>query len=609
MSSISRREFLRQAALTLAIGSQLGLLTACGGGGSNSISQSTGEYDVIIVGGGSAGTIVAARLLGAMRGNKRILIIEAGGSTSAAIGGTDYPPWLPSDRTDLTIFDVPGEYSQMAWMPLGKPYQLTETLFTYQGIGLGGNSQFNGMLFQTNPAQVFDQSWPAGWQWTDMQPYFAGLRANIPVTNTPSTDGIAYNAGPAQIVSPLYEGEGWIEGDTSLPFAGTGIYSTPYVAATEGRRAGPISGYFAQVDPGGVPISGLEMLLFSKADRIEFDNAGTAVAVRYSKRESLDQTQPGSPGIARLKSGGLLVMAAGALITPRLLLLSGIGPRGLENEIFPGQSRPPFAIDNSLVGVGLYDHVMTMITYNYTGSVPYQVYNYGNYSGNAAGLDTYLGNGSGPYAQYQPVTILNYALGGGAIPNVEIFLNPNGAGSPAGPYYSANSMAAYLMLLNPQARGMITLDTIGNVNYPNIYLPNTPAGNADTTLMTQAVYNMIQLFAQEPALEIVFGPGGLSHPNLNPNSIDDVQKYVTGPAPVDNIYFNKLTINHFGGTAPLSAGPGGVHPGTLILRGTSNVAVVDASLIPTIVPAHPIGTIMAVALRAGDILAPWVSRK
>ena len=96
---------------------------------------------------------------------------------------------------------------------------------------------------------------------------------------------------------------------------------------------------------------------------------------------------------------------------------------------------------------------------------------------------------------------------------------------------------------------------------------------------------------------------------MNPNSIDDVQKYVTGPAPVDNIYFNKLTINHFGGTAPLSAGPGGVHPGTLILRGTSNVAVVDASLIPTIVPAHPIGTIMAVALRAGDILAPWVSRK
>lgn len=610
MVSISRRDFLRQAALTLAIGSQLGVLAGCGGsGGSGSITQSTGEYDVIIVGGGSAGTIVAARLLGAIRGHKRILIIEAGGPTAAAIGGTDFPPWLPPGRSDLTIFDVPGEYSQMAFMPLGKPYQLTETGFTYQGIGLGGNSQFNGMLFQTNPIQVFDQSWPAGWQWTDMQAYFAAVRASIPVTNTPSTDGVAYNAGPAQIINPLYQSEGWIEGDTSQPFAGTGIYSTPYVAATEGRRAGPISGYFAAVDPGGVPISGLEMLLFSKAEKIEFDDAGMALAVHYSKREGLDQTLPGSPGVARLKSGGLLVMAAGALVTPRLLLLSGVGPRGLEDQIFPDQSRAPFAIPNPQVGVGLYDHVMTMITYNYTGSVPYQAYNYGNYSGNAADLDTYLGNGSGPYAQYQPVSILNYALGGGEIPNVEIFLNPNGAGTPGGPYYSSNSVSAFLMLLNPQARGLLTLDPSGNVRFPDIYLPNTSAGTADTTLMTQAVYDMIQLFAQNPALEIVFGPGGLSHPNLNPNNIADVQQYVTGPAPVDGVYFNKLIINHYGGTAALSAGPGGVHPGTLILRGTSNVAVVDASLIPTIVPAHPIGTIMAVALRAGDILAPWVSRK
>ncbi|MHB8382985.1 MAG: GMC family oxidoreductase N-terminal domain-containing protein [Candidatus Binataceae bacterium] len=606
MPPLSRREFLRQAALALAIGSQPGLLAACGAGGSGTVTQSTGEYDAIIVGGGSAGTIVGARLLAARRGRKRILIIEAGGPTGAAIGGAAYPPWLPSGRTDLTIFDVPGEYSQMAWMDLGRPYQLAETSFTYQGIGLGGNSQFNGMLFQTNPAGVFDSSWPAGWNWAAMQPYFTDVRENVPVTNTPSTDGAAYNTGPAQIVNPLYAGAGWIEGDTSQPFAGAGIYSTPYVASAEGRRAGPISGYFAEVDPGGAPISGLEMLLYSKAERIEFDAAGAARAVRYVRRDSLDQMQPGHSGVARLKRGGLLVMAAGALVTPRLLLLSGVGPSGLEQQFFPGQSPAPFAINNPLVGVGIFDHVMTMITYNYTGSVPYQAYNYGNYSGNSADLNTYLAMGRGPYAQYQPVTILNYALGG-AIPNVEIFVNPNGAGPPGGTYYSSNSLSAYVMLLNPQARGLLTLDANGNVLAPNIYLPNTPAGAADTALMTQAVYNMIQLFAQDPGLKIVFGPGGLSHPNLNPNSLADVGEYVSGPAPVDGVYFNRLVINHFGGTAALSAGPGGVDPATLILRGTTNVAIVDASLIPTIVPAHPIGTIMAVALRAGDILAPWVS--
>ena len=312
-----------------------------------------------------------------------------------------------------------------------------------------------------------------------------------------------------------------------------------------------------------------------------------------------------SASVVRLKSGGLLVMAAGALVTPRLLLLSGVGPRGRESEIFPGQSVAPFAIDNPQVGVGLFDHVMTMVTYSYEGQVPYQAYNYGDYAGNSADLQQYLDGGRGPYAQYQPVSILNYELGSD-VPNIEIFLNPNGAGTPGGPYYGPNTLSAYTMLLDPQARGMITLDAKGNVNYPNIYLPDTPDGAADTTLMTQAVFDMIQLFAKEPGLKIVFGPGGASHPKLSPNRLADIRRYVTGPAPVDGVYFNRLIVNHYGGTVALSDGAGGVDPATLIVRGTSNVAVVDASLIPTIVPAHPVGTIMAIADRAGDILkARW----
>jgi choline dehydrogenase len=373
----------------------------------------------------------------------------------------------------------------------------------------------------------------------------------------------------------------------------------------EGRRAGPLTGYFEAVDPGGNPVSNLEILTYSKVTQIDFDG-DEAVAVHYNQRSGLDQSQTGTSATVRLNSGGLLIMAAGALVTPRLLLLSGVGPRGRESEIFPGQSPAAFTIDNPLVGVGLYDHVMTMITYSYDGAVPYQAYNYGDYAGNSTDLQQYLDSGRGPYAQYQPVSILNYELGSD-VPNVEIFLNPNGAGTPGGPYYGPGTLSVFVMLLNPQARGLVTLDTMGNVNYPSIYLPDTPDGQADTMLMTQAVFDMIQLFAREPGLRIVFGPGGASHPNLNPNSLAHVRTYVTGPAPVDGVYFNRLIINHYGGTVTLSDGTGGVDPVTLIVRGTSNVAVVDASLIPTIVPAHPVGTVMAVADRAADILAARLS--
>jgi choline dehydrogenase-like flavoprotein len=133
--------------------------------------------------------------------------------------------------------DVPGEYSQIAFMPLGAPYQLTETPFTFQGIGLGGNSMFNGMLFQTNPPQVFDRSWPAGWHWEQMRPYFERVRRRVPVTNTPSTDGVPQNSGPAVIIHPLYAANSWIEADTSRSFRLPGVYTGPTSRwATDGGR-------------------------------------------------------------------------------------------------------------------------------------------------------------------------------------------------------------------------------------------------------------------------------------------------------------------------------------------------------------------------------------
>ena len=583
----------------MAVASPLAGLLGCG---STYVNPPLDSYDAIIVGGGTAGTIVAAKLRLATGGRKRILIIDAGGPLAASIGGGARPQWLPSNRNDLTIFDVPGDYSQIAYMPLGVPYQLTEVPFSFQGIGLGGNAMYNGMLFQTNPPEVFDRSWPAGWKWADMSPYFDRVRARVPVTDTPSTDGVPQNTGPADIIHPLYAANGWSEEDTSLPYPGHGVYSRPYVAVDRGKRAGPVSGYFEQVMPGGAALSNLEIVSLSKVTQIDFNDNGEAVTVHFNQRSGLDQSQTGTADTVRLNSGGLLIMAAGALITPKLLLQSGVGPRGRESEMFPGQSRAPFAIDNPHVGVGVYDHVMSMVAYNYGGSIPYRTYDYGNYTGNQSDLQQYLDGGRGPYAQYQPVSILNYGLNSD-IPNVEVFLNPNGVGTPGGPYYADNAIATYCMLLNPKARGVITVDAKGNVNQPAIYLPNTPDGAADATLMAQAVFDLLQLFSKQPDLRIVFGPGGLSHPHLNPNSLADVQQYVTAPSPVDGVYYNRMTINHFGGTVALTDGDGGVDPETLIVRGTANVAVVDASLIPTIVPGHPVGTIMAMADRAGDILA------
>lgn len=270
--------------------------------------------------------------------------------------------------------------------------------------------------------------------------------------------------------------------------------------------------------------------------------------------------------------------------------------------MFPGQARRTFAIDNQRVGVGVFDHVISLVTYGYDGPVPYSAYNYGDYAGNASDLARYLADGSGPYAQYQPVSILQYGYES-ATPNVEIFINPNGAGPAGGRYWGPRTLSAFVMLLDPKARGLVTLDEKDNVSYPPIYLPETADGSADVSLMAQATFDMMQWFAKDPALKIVFGPGSASHPDLNPAVLADVRTYVTSPSPVDSVYYSRLIANHWGGTAALTDGAGGVDPGTLLLRGTTNIAVVDASLFPTHAACHPIGTVMAVAERAGDMLA------
>ena len=278
MARISRREFLRQAGqagLAVGIGAQLGGLWGCSGSG-QSVVQPTGSYDAIIVGGGTAGAIVATKLQTAGGGRKRILIIEAGGPTSAAIGGTDFPPWLPPGRTDLTIFDVPGEYSQMAFMPLGKPYQLTETAIHLSRHRLGRQ-------FHVQRHAVPDQS-AAGVRQQLAGRMALGRHAAVLRPRPQPGAGNEYAVdrrrsrrltGPAMIAHPLYARAGWVEGDTSQPVHRAGRIQ-PAVRRGDQRpsRGADQRILLRESTPGGVPASGLEILQFSKANRIDFDTTG-----------------------------------------------------------------------------------------------------------------------------------------------------------------------------------------------------------------------------------------------------------------------------------------------------------------------------------------------
>ena len=83
-----------------------------------------------------------------------------------------------------------------------------------------------------------------------------------------------------------------------------------------------------------------------------------------------------------------------------------------------------------------------------------------------------------------------------------------------------------------------------------------------------------------------------------------MKEYVAATEPIDGVYYSRLIMNHWGGTCPLRNGKRrGTDPDTLLVKGTQNIHVVDASLHPEPLSAHPVATIMAVAEKASDILS------
>lgn len=573
-------------------------------------------YDLIFIGAGTAACIVASRLVQKFP-EKSILILEYGANTSAITGGADYPPYFDNAEKKETIFDVPGEYSNIAFHPKGEKYKLPMTSFTYQGMGYGGNSQYNGMLFQIPPDAYFNDNWPIGWQAKDLRPYFEDLQDVITVTQAPSTDGLTYNNGAAEISSQVYESAG-IPKVVPLEMGGHGnsFFGRPAVAIDKGQRGGPIQSFLVDIvdENGNSTQPNLEIELLAEVCRMnwESENSNRISSVCYNVRTSLTSTKTVQK-TAELNPGGRVIMGAGALNSARILLQSGIGPENIQAEIFPDESDiAPFHINNPGIGSKLFDHIGTGLSFKYTGDIPYKAYDYADYETNAADLTQYVEHRSGPYAQYGPVSVLETFVGNSPLPdqtNLEMFLNPNGMGDPGNPYYQPDSFSVYAMLLSPKATSHITIKK-GVVQYPNLYLTDPD----DLDAMVTAIQEAINMYTLDPEtkkprtdLQILFGPGKAPFTDLNPYVKKDIHTYVSDWNPVkipgyNPIYFTRLIMNHWGGTAPLNSDSEGVSPADLRIAGTQNIHVIDASLIPANVPCHPVATIMAVALKAADVL-------
>lgn len=263
------------------------------------------EVDYLIVGGGTAGCILAARLTES--GRCRVLLVEAGGV-----------PRSPFIR-------IPAGFGRLLrsrrynWMYVSRPDPDTNgrVIPVPSGRGLGGSGLINGMVYVRGQPADFD-GWAAagapGWAFADVEPYFrriedyavpsAGRGRGGPVHVTPVRE--RFPAADAFLRAAVQDGGRLVE-DYNLDQAGFGYYQ---VNQYRGRRWSPYDAYLvpARERPN------LAVLTDTLVSGLMFDGSRCTGAVL------------GGPGaVRRVRARREVILTAGAIRSPQLLELSGVG--------------------------------------------------------------------------------------------------------------------------------------------------------------------------------------------------------------------------------------------------------------------------------------------
>lgn len=276
------------------------------------------RFDYVVVGGGSAGCIAAGRL--AENSDVRVLLLEAGPAAE------DHPETLHADGYKHAFVN-----DEVIWERFSAPqaHAGNQRIFVGSGTVLGGSGSVNGMVY-TRGAKEDYAEWPDGWRWDDVVPDFAAIESRLRPRRRPPTRWTEACISAAVTC-------GFARSEDLNDGALGNVVGYEWMAYEGDRRR---SSYVAFIkDVGTRP----NLVVRPKAlvHRIVFDEARRAVAVEYE--------HSGMP--ARAEVGREVVMCAGALETPKLLMLSGIGP----SQALRAHGIAP-VLEQEAMGQNLHDH-------------------------------------------------------------------------------------------------------------------------------------------------------------------------------------------------------------------------------------------------------------
>ena len=269
------------------------------------------EYDYIVVGAGSAGSVLANRL--SEDPTVSVLLLEAGGNENL-------------------ISDIPIAYQLLQKTKLDWAYQTVaqrhaclglrgRSSFWPRGRVLGGTSVLNVMRYTRGNPNDYD-FWPLGWRWADVYPYFLKSENNLDL-DIASNGFHSTRAGPLDIrrtpfVTPL--GRAFVDSAPELGYPklrdlngpSHSGFAVPQTTNRNGARCSTAKAFLYPI----YKRPNLHILTFAMATRILFDQHKRAIGLQF------DLFQLSRVVFARRE----VILSAGAINSPQLLLLSGVGP-------------------------------------------------------------------------------------------------------------------------------------------------------------------------------------------------------------------------------------------------------------------------------------------
>ena len=530
------------------------------------------QYDFIIIGAGSAGCILADRL--SESGKHSVLIIEA--------GGKDNYPWIKLPVGFGKTFYNP-KYNYMYYTQ-PESNMVQRKLYAPRGKVQGGSGSINAMIYVRGQAAGFDD-WAAagnkGWSYKEVLPFFKKLEQH------PAGDTEFHSSQGKMAITPMKDQahplcQHYLKGAKALglplnddfngrQFEGAGIYE---INVRNGQRDSSNTAYLKPA----LKRKNLTLFRNTLAEKIIVNN-NSACAVQILKAGKSQQM------IANKE----IIIAAGAVDSPKLLQLSGIGDTALLERL-----NIPLVKHLAGVGQNLQDHLC--LSYYYKANIKTLNDALGSFINQAKAGAKYLINRSGPLS-------LSVNQAGGFFKgtekekaaNIQLYFNPMSYQIPENPkaQLKPDPYSGFLVAFNscrPSSKGTIEIAS-SDPTQPPLIKPNYLSTQKDIEEVIQGDRLVRKLMQSAPLKAITAAQ--LSPPE---NLVDEASL-------LQHFRENAGSIYHLCGSCKMGENEEtAVVDNRLRVHGVKSLRVIDASIFPTITSGNINAPVMMVAEKGAQML-------